>query len=191
MLEVLMTARGSKNNGIVRTYAYCYCTEYNLYGWVRLGQLKEGKVTTGRNFNKKSYSECKNIDEYCSQYKWCMCSSGYLVTNINGKNVLKHRFIWETLNGSIPKGFTIDHIDRNKLNNDISNLRLATSLQQNYNMPPKSNTGHHFITFYRKRGYRVNIRNGEYIKYFDSLSEAIKNRNKYLEENGTKHLNII
>ena len=42
----------------------------------------------------------------------------------------KHRVIWETFNGDIPDGMTIDHIDFDKTNNDISNLRLL-SLEDN------------------------------------------------------------
>lgn len=36
------------------------------------------------------------------------------------------RKIWNELNGPIPKGYEIDHIDQNISNNSISNLRLCT-----------------------------------------------------------------
>ena len=35
-----------------------------------------------------------------------------------------HRVVWETNNGSIPKGYDVHHIDSNTHNNDISNLML-------------------------------------------------------------------
>ena len=41
-----------------------------------------------------------------------------------------HRFIWECCNDIIPKGYEIDHIDKNRSNNHISNLRCIT-IQEN------------------------------------------------------------
>jgi hypothetical protein len=37
-----------------------------------------------------------------------------------------HRLVYETFGGKIENGFEIDHIDGNKHNNDISNLRSVT-----------------------------------------------------------------
>ena len=57
-----------------------------------------------------------------SGYCLCMVSSD----SIQQKGVLCHRFIWECNNDVIPKGYEIDHIDKNKTNNHISNLRCVT-----------------------------------------------------------------
>lgn len=38
-----------------------------------------------------------------------------------------HRFMWEQFNGEIPKGLTIDHINNDKLDNRLENLRLTTN----------------------------------------------------------------
>lgn len=38
-----------------------------------------------------------------------------------------HRYVWEYYHGKIPKGYHIHHIDGDKANNDISNLRLLTA----------------------------------------------------------------
>ena len=43
----------------------------------------------------------------------------------NGKHRL-HRMVWKYHYGEIPKGLLIDHIDRNRANNQIENLRLTT-----------------------------------------------------------------
>lgn len=50
----------------------------------------------------------------------------YKQININNKSVFVHRVVWESVYGSIPKGMVIDHIDNDRLNNNISNLQLLT-----------------------------------------------------------------
>ena len=37
-----------------------------------------------------------------------------------------HRYVWEKFNGTIPKGYHVHHVDHDKNNNDIENLRLLT-----------------------------------------------------------------
>lgn len=59
---------------------------------------------------------------------------GYNIVRIYGIRHLVHRIIWEMHNGPIHEGMQIDHIDHNKTNNKIDNLRLVTSKENNYNM---------------------------------------------------------
>lgn len=49
------------------------------------------------------------------------------------KTYRAHRVIWEMLNGPIPEGMEIDHIDTNKLNNNINNLRLSCKYTNKFN----------------------------------------------------------
>lgn len=64
--------------------------------------------------------------------KICRDGDGYscveLVVSTHGKrrSFKAHRVIWEMINGPIPKGIEIDHVDTNSMNNAPSNLRLAT-----------------------------------------------------------------
>jgi hypothetical protein len=52
----------------------------------------------------------------------------YLSTNkINGRRQRLHRYIYEKYYGKIPKGYDVHHIDHNKDNNEISNLKLVTA----------------------------------------------------------------
>ena len=44
-----------------------------------------------------------------------------------------HRMVWTTFVGPIPEGRTIDHLDRNRSNNALENLRVATGTEQRQN----------------------------------------------------------
>jgi len=57
--------------------------------------------------------------------------TGYHSVEVNGKGLMLHRLIWIYHFGK-PNAF-IDHIDGNKSNNKIENLRLATKNQNSYN----------------------------------------------------------
>ena len=45
-------------------------------------------------------------------------------TNIGNRRKRLHIYIWEKYNGEIPKGYDIHHIDHNKDNNEINNLKM-------------------------------------------------------------------
>jgi len=61
---------------------------------------------------------------------------GYLRMDIGkDRNILVHRVIWKLATKKDPKQYTIDHIDGNKLNNRLGNLRLADLAQNCWNKP--------------------------------------------------------
>lgn len=70
-------------------------------------------------------------------------AEGYIRIRLgNGKELRAHRIIWILCNmQEIPEGYLIDHIDGNKANNLITNLRLATRSQNNYNSKGRSKLG--------------------------------------------------
>lgn len=90
---------------------------------------------TKQQFNGKNY--------------WKDKSTGYY-KNAQIKPHSLHRAVWEYHNGKIPDGLTIDHIDRNKDNNEIDNLRLATYSENIRNIDDK--------VLEKKRAHINNIR---------------------------------
>ncbi|HDM8285448.1 TPA: HNH endonuclease [Yersinia enterocolitica] len=109
-------------------------------------------------------------------------SHGYQQLMIFGKRRLAHRVIWEMLNGEISYGMQIDHIDHNRLNNKIENLRLVTDLQnhRNLSMPPKNSSGAMGVSWRKSRNKWVaSIRVNNKLKHlgsFENIHEAIEAR---------------
>jgi len=50
----------------------------------------------------------------------------YYTVRICGKSLLVHRIIWTMLKGEIPKGYVVNHINSNGLDNTIENLTCIT-----------------------------------------------------------------
>ena len=63
----------------------------------------------------------------------CVRSDGYLTVRFKGKDYRSHRVIWELVNGPIPEGLEVDHINHNRSDNRIANLRLVTRTDNNRN----------------------------------------------------------
>lgn len=65
---------------------------------------------------------------------------GYRRVRIDGSYHYIHRLTWWLLTGkNVPDDLYIDHIDGDRQNNCIDNLRLATSLENQYNKARQSN----------------------------------------------------
>ncbi|UXM05344.1 HNH endonuclease motif protein [Salmonella phage F115] len=93
-----------------------------------------------------------------------------------------HRVIWEIHNGKIPDGMEVDHIDHNKLNNNIENLRLVSKKENHKNMPLQKNNKSGFcgVCFIERcNKYRSSIKvdgKTKYLGYFIDINDAIKAR---------------
>ena len=86
---------------------------------------KRDKFKTTKASNNFLRDRSKKRFEDGTYIKW-LGKRGYYVINFNGKRKYEHHYIWEKTNGPIPKGYSIHHIDGNKLNNKIENLEMLT-----------------------------------------------------------------
>ncbi|WP_211776904.1 MULTISPECIES: HNH endonuclease signature motif containing protein [unclassified Klebsiella] len=64
---------------------------------------------------------------------------GYHMVCALGRIVGLHRIMWIVANGQIPEGMEIDHINGDKGDNRIANLRLCTINQNRQNKPKYKN----------------------------------------------------
>ena len=101
----------------------------------------------------KPLFHCKNYATYCSEIlnlkkmkfiNGSIANSGYKQIAIRHKGCKNtyyyHRFIFECYYGTIPKGLLIDHINNNKLDNNIEKLQINTpSENSKKNYKPRSN----------------------------------------------------
>jgi hypothetical protein len=76
-------------------------------------------------------------------------SNGYIIIEIKQKSYKAHRLIFLYHNGYLPE--FIDHIDQNKQNNNIENLREVTKSENKYNTKKyKTNTSGYKGVSYHK-----------------------------------------
>lgn len=91
--------------------------------------LTKGKVTIVDDY----------LYESLSKFKWCVDGRNYAQRNENNKRITMHLFIYKMLGIKIPVGYQVDHINRNKLDNRISNFRIVLPRENAINRPLNKN----------------------------------------------------
>lgn len=117
-------------------------------------------------------------------------SDGYRSVMLNGKNYLAHRIVYALHHGCAPE--YIDHIDGDRTNNVIENLRECTNAQNMTNSKGRSDnkSGVKNVNWDSGRSkWRVAIQHDgkqKHIGYFSEIdlakAAAIEARNKYHKE---------
>jgi hypothetical protein len=93
---------------------------------------------------------------------------GYVRINVDGKSYLAHRLIWLWHGKELIQGLELDHINGNKSDNRIENLRQATRLQNEYNKPKR---GYRFESGKWRMRMKINGKN-KHLGMFDTEEQA-------------------
>jgi hypothetical protein len=84
---------------------------------------------------EESYKKIKDIERLNKTYiTWYKCENGYIAGKLDKTQLYIHQIIMDCYgNGRGTSNVSVDHIDRDPLNNSINNLRIATREDQENN----------------------------------------------------------
>ncbi len=141
---------------------------YSFDGSVGYGKLPNGMVF---RFDRDAFHKISNVKWYAS------CESGrFYIIDCRGRKL--HSYLLNCL-----KGYEVDHISLDTLDNCSSNLRICTHQQNQMNQPiQKNNTsGVSGVSWYaprKKFRARIKVNQKEiHLGYFDTFDDAVKARN--------------
>lgn len=142
---------------------------WNYYFYVENGTLK---------WNVKNYRSKPG------DVAGTLTKNGYIHVKIKQKRFYAHRIVWEMRNGKIPEEMQIDHINHNRTDNGIENLRLVTRSDNRKNSGKYANNssgvnGIHWCNERKKWVAQIRVNDKRInLGRFDSFDDAVKARNK-------------
>ena len=148
------------------------------------------QITDFPNYHVSSFGNIKNIITN-TQLKLSINASGYnrciLCKNTKNKTFMVHRLVALIFLNNPEEKPTVDHIDRNRQNNYINNLKWATYKEQNINKNiPKRNYGNTFTIC------RIDKNTNQNLEIYNSLRCAsewvIKNNLSKIKNNNYKSI---
>lgn len=152
-----------------------------MINWDRLNEILEYDENTGVFTYRVSRG-----NRVAGSIAGSINHEGYRRIVIEGLQYMEHRLAWFYTYKKWPKEI-IDHIDRNKTNNRIINLREATNSEnlRNAKLSSVNAVGLKGVTFYKRTGkYQAKIYiegKRKHLGYFNTPEEAHK---KYVEQMG-------
>lgn len=186
---------------VLKASGYCakHYAQISRYGKI----LKRTKFDKNKVVNRGYYSEIvlynsKNCEvartivdnKYLTKikkYKFYFGGSGYAMYRDKNKNKYLHHLI---LNKK--KGYEIDHINRNKLDNRRNNLRIVTYSQNKLNINLQKNnksgiTGVYWCPSIKYWRASIGHNNKQHCFVSKNLDEAIKKRKEFENKYIIKH----
>ena len=106
---------------------------------------------------------------------------GYLLISVRSRRHKAHRLAWLYVYGAWPED-QIDHINRNRSDNRISNLREATNKQNMQNASKRSDntSGHPGVSWYKQKSkWQAKIKHNQkkiHLGSFTTMEEALSAR---------------
>jgi len=146
----------------------------NKFELLEDGLTIKGICPTGEEF----YFDADDFDKIKS-FTWYISGKDKLKTCINTYGKPLYKFVL-----SAPSGYEIDHVDRNRLNNRKSNLRICTHQQNQFNQDLQSNnsSGVIGVRFYKARNkYVARIKfcgRDIHLGYYENIKNAMQARNE-------------
>lgn len=100
---------------------------------------------------------------------------GYITVAIDKRRCYAHRVIWIMHNGDIPEGMVIDHINGEKDDNRLENLRCITKRDNHRHRAKlnKNNKSGHPNVFWDERNNQWKVSFNIQVGRFDDLDEAV------------------
>ena len=124
----------------------------------------------------KTNSKCRKVGDALSS----LTDRGYLRSSVGGKSYRVHRLVFLYHHGYMPT--QVDHIDGDRMNNRIENLREATSSQNNQNRKATSSSGVKGVVWHKQsKKWIASIcvnRKSVHLGSFVSIEEAALVANK-------------
>ena len=137
------------NPGHVRRVGKSAGKELNKYWLVRYTMdtiepeyyIMEVTLSDGTNnyfkFSTESINKVNQLNEL-EFPTWYVAKNGYAITHYNNSGIYLHQHIMDyhgqqSVESGLNPELSVDHINKNKLDNRLSNLRLATQREQNMN----------------------------------------------------------
>jgi len=152
--------------------------------------LRAGVLTPGGFMIRlaiKGLDTCAVVDAeygYLSKYMWRISENGYVFRYSERRISLAHQIM-----GTPPKGFVVDHINRDKLDNRKANLRIIEARHNAQNVGPqkRNRTKIRGVTFRKDTGRYLAAcgYEGKFIRlgYFDNPKEAEAVVKKFRKDN--------
>lgn len=142
---------------------------------------KQGTLDLSKHIDNKFIAMVLHIGSW-----YVHTGDGYIRHTCNAtKKLLKlHRFVYELAYGPIPEGLQIDHIDGNRTNNFLSNLRVVSHQQNQWNRTKTKGYSWHKQTQMWKAQIMINGKH-KHLGRFSTEQEA---RQAYLDAKAVYHL---
>lgn len=148
-----------------------------------LRELYDYNPDTGNFFHKAKRRGVSNLDKPVGTV-----DNDYSRIRVNNKLQRAHRMAWMYENGPIEEGNIIDHIDHNKLNNALENLRSITKAENSKNLSmPKNNTSGTAGVYLDRDKWRAKVvsdNKANYLGTYADKIDAIRARSSALKEYG-------